>query len=1464
MKKNFAHAMSAASGLALAAALTLITFPSHAQGACSTLVRTSSFDYDANGLLIKEVVEPERPNDCLQTSYTHDSFGNRVSASTAACAGASGHTLSSASTPRSTTTEYAAHSITVDGTTYSSPAGIFPTRSTNALGQSEHKQYDPRHGGATRLTGPNGLVTTWAYDGFGRKTRETRADGTTTTWAYQLCQPAAGQPRDALCPTSVGPHSVAWYASEASFDATNTLLGPVKYQFHDTLERVVRVQTLDFAGQVIVQDTHYNALGQVSQKSILHRPAEGNPHWSSYTYDRLGRVLTETAPDGNGGQATTQFAYSGLATTVTNALGQTQTTHKNASGQTARIVDHLGSEVIYTHDALGQLTQTNAAGTVTRISYTQRGHKANMQDPAMGAWDYAYNAFGELVWQQDSLSQTSTMAYDALGRMTQRTEPDLVSHWHFDKRADNTSCGAGIGKLCEATANNGYRRLHTYDALGRPTSTATALDSATNLATVSQAYHPGTGRLTSQTWPTGYRASYTYTAQGFLSKVTGGGVAGHTQLASLEVLAMDPQGRITQYRQGNNVTTVKTHDQPTGKLHRVQATLQGQGAGNVLDHSYGYDKLGNLLTRTDASTGVAESFQYDALNRLSLYTVLGGGLSGAQSIQTLYDASGNLKYKSDVGYYHHDVQRPSRLNHITLSPGNGWSAIGAVTQPNTGTRALSYAFDDTRAGARSITAASGAGAQPMGNGNLWYTVSQDQATGRHTVRWETYTSFNMPREIRLGDLSPPATVSGHTCPQGYTLSATTCTSTSTSTAPATPVHGCPSGFTLNGTICSGSSSVEAHAPPGVCPAGSSYVSHRGGYCYTEACTYGAMAPIAHRECNAGQPIVQYSCPGGGTLSGTSCLSASSQPATIVSYSCAAGATLSGTDCVTTTSRTEPATPVYTCPSGAALSGTTCQGIQPTAGVAERTLSFIYGPEHQRIRQTVELTSNVPSHMEPGTTWYLNGIDSQGLTYEKEVKANGTTEHKHYLSAAGITFALYVKREGNNLNGKPATSISYFHHDHLGSIAVITDESGAVVERLAYDPWGKRRNANGMPDPLDALYGVATDRGYTMHEHLDEMGIVHMNGRIYDPLVGRFMSADPFIQAPGNLQSYNRYAYVLNNPLAYTDPSGYFFKKFVKAALKFSIAPTVKNAFNLIASQPGQAQIDRFVMNNPLAYAAGQIAASALTLVACGGCGGALWASYYAYQGTGSMTAAARAGAISLATAQGFTWAGDVGYLTGSSAAHFGAHALVGCVSTVAQGGQCGAGALSGIAGLAGTSYGLVGSAIAGGIGSVLGGGKFANGAVTGAFGYLFNNCKHANCWEEVFGGAKQGVGSYFKGLLDLPKHALEVNGAFGLERQVKALEGERAVVDALKLITDNPSQAMKIACLGCMNLTQAQEADLQGRLGGRLATASAISFVSGPVGAAASVGAITGNLLGAGVNLGDQAAVLRAILFGVR
>ncbi|MBC7710691.1 MAG: RHS repeat-associated core domain-containing protein [Rhizobacter sp.] len=112
-------------------------------------------------------------------------------------------------------------------------------------------------------------------------------------------------------------------------------------------------------------------------------------------------------------------------------------------------------------------------------------------------------------------------------------------------------------------------------------------------------------------------------------------------------------------------------------------------------------------------------------------------------------------------------------------------------------------------------------------------------------------------------------------------------------------------------------------------------------------------------------------------------------------------------------------------------------------------------------------------------------------------------------------------------------------DHLGSmVAEITLEGSpqaptvqvSMLSIHGFGPWGNARNQTA------AL--AEGQRGFTGHEHVAELGIIHMNGRLYDPVIGRFLQADPIIQAPHNAQSHNRYSYVMNNPLSMSDPSGF--------------------------------------------------------------------------------------------------------------------------------------------------------------------------------------------------------------------------------------------------------------------------------------------------------------------------------------
>ncbi|MGB5441541.1 MAG: RHS repeat-associated core domain-containing protein, partial [Gammaproteobacteria bacterium] len=190
-----------------------------------------------------------------------------------------------------------------------------------------------------------------------------------------------------------------------------------------------------------------------------------------------------------------------------------------------------------------------------------------------------------------------------------------------------------------------------------------------------------------------------------------------------------------------------------------------------------------------------------------------------------------------------------------------------------------------------------------------------------------------------------------------------------------------------------------------------------------------------------------------------------------------------------------------------------------------TLSFGYDADHNRIKQVNG------DH----AIYYLSPRIDAGAHYEKEI--DGTLiEHKHYIYAAGQSIALYTTKSDSTERTR------YLHKDHLGSTNVITDESGTIVERMSFEAFGSRRNVD-WSSATGVIESLETHHGFTGHEHLDEVDIIHMNGRLYDPQLGRFLSPDVQVQYPENSQSFNRYSYVHNNPLSYTDPSGYgFFSK----------------------------------------------------------------------------------------------------------------------------------------------------------------------------------------------------------------------------------------------------------------------------------------------------------------------------------
>lgn len=350
-------------------------------------------------------------------------------------------------------------------------------------------------------------------------------------------------------------------------------------------------------------------------------------------------------------------------------------------------------------------------------------------------------------------------------------------------------------------------------------------------------------------------------------------------------------------------------------------------------------------------------------------------------------------------------------------------------------------------------------------------------------------------------------------------------------------------------------------------------------------------------------------------------------------------------------------------------------------------TFSYGPDRARWKR-VDVKAGITT-----TTTYLGNV-------ERITTSNSTDiEWKRYVGGAIYT---YKTNASNQLLGSDK---SFVYNDHLGSLDVVTNAAGVIQQSLSFDPWGARRSgetwtgfAASELTMTNAIFKQPiTTRGFTGHEMVDDMGLIHMNGRIYDPVIARFLQADPLIQAASNTQSYNRYSYVLNNPLNMTDPSGFLWnplsglgRSLIKGAVKIFGA----NVVNIVGS---------FV-----------------STVVGGPFGAAAW-SYEFAKAMGASNSAAFTSAI-------FAYIGaSVGMDKGIK---FLDKALImgtmGGMQSVIQGGNFGNGFVSaGLAsiagGLTGDTYsptGFIVSTIVGGTISEITGGKFKNGAQSAAMNYV--------------------------------------------------------------------------------------------------------------------------------------------------
>lgn len=1150
--------------------------------------------------------------------------------------------------------------------------GRFATTTANALGHSETRVHHPAFGGVQSLTGPNGLTTTWTYDEFGRQVLEQRADGTVTEKQFEWCDAAAG------CMAG----AVYRVTTLNTGNAPNTL-------YYDILGREIRKEGRGFDGTPVYQDTVYNAIGQVARASLPYAVGEA-AHWVETAYDALGRETAITQPGPGGSASVTETHYDGLSTTVVDPLGRQKASTRNALGKVVHVQEEEGAWLTHGYDAAGNLVRTDAGGVVTTMAYDIRGRKVTMDDPDMGHWEYRYNAAGELVWQRDAKGQEVSIVYDRLGRMVQRDEPEGATTWTYDTAA------GGVGKLAEVSGPGGYRETYGYDALGRPALTTTHAEGESFSVLTG---YDAAGRVARVTRPQGFVVENVYNELGYLEAVRSpsGQVTDYDYahlaeiIASLDGAIADLLAQAAYYN-----GLAEDYRQQAAAYQALAADLEQQADADLETARLLREAAAQLIAHAETLEASAADKQaqadqlYAQAEWLTLQAEAYGGLwaayylpmaeaKQAEADDLLLQAEAELQQAADERAQAADDIAQAEALEQAASDAQATMALHLAEADRLLDLAEAAALEAERTSTLAANlqevASHYAAMQADGDNIYYWRVKDRDAAGRLTAEIAG-NGLVTDRIYDSGTGQLQAIMSGFGTAQAIRYLEYDYDALNNVTARHDRVQDLSETFAYDRLDRLTQSTVSGSF-------GDIPYNHAVDY------QYDALGNITHKS-----DVGDYTYGAGNTAPGQA------GPHALVS----AGSDPDGYQ--------YDANGNMTSGGGRVIAWTSFDKPREFQRGDYQTL-FAYGPDRSRYLKV----SNT------GRTLYV------GKLYERELLADGQVKHKHFIYAGGELVAIQVKAEED---GAPLPDETrYLHRDNLGSIDTITDGRGNIVERLSYTPFGARRTGDWRAtdpfNPAGLVLASFTNRGFTGHEHVEEMGLIHMNGRVYDPVLGRFLSADPNVQFPHASQSYNRYSYVLNNPLKYTDPSGYFLDKIVKA---------VKN-----------------LLKNEIVRAVIAIAASALL-----GPGGAWALTEIGFANTliagfaGGFVLSGgnlKAGVIGAVTAGLFFGVGHglglpdaPAFMSPEHIVKVIAHGVVGGASSALNGSEFKDGFLAaGFTQLAAPGIGtfrtrevrVIVAAVVGGTASKIGGGRFANGAVTGAFSYLFNDAAHRSTDKQVNG-----------------------------------------------------------------------------------------------------------------------------------
>ncbi len=1006
--------------------------------------------------------------------------------------------------------------------------GRFLVRTINPLGHTVATRFGFRYGQLRINTDANGLRTLREHNLWGQQITEYRPGGITLRRFRRWICPH----RRANCSSGRewggAPDGAVYFSAE-------TMSGrPPRAVFYNRRQQKIREVTTGDRGRRVFHDFAYDRFGRVVAESMPY--FEGDPvHWTRTRYDALDRVVESETPSDDG-TVSSRIEYRGRSTDYVNADGARKTVTADALGRTVRVTEPEGAVIEKSYDAAGNLVRIrDAGGNLTMMEYDSLGRQTWIYDPDAGRRNYYYDAFGH-VSMEISDADLSSFArsswtwniYDALGRLIMRYENEGRSTWTYDT-AEN-----GVGKLAKKKGPGGHLEQYRYDALGR-------LIEVNDLrGYVISTEYDRHGRVARVTRPGGFTVRHAYDGQG--------------RLASLS----SPQAQVPGFRAARLTAARREASQSAARARSSARVYEVQVAR--------YERRVSLYrAAAEAYLENPENLPWSGARGAEFAKRLGGIADGlARKILALRSEIASLTRRAGKKRWLAEIRRGPAWVPVgfpsyymaggTSSYGTGAFAYGAHGYgyghwvPGPMVISLQYRAEERRLlmAARIKREELRREAEKLElrtrkvTGNDWRIMARWVLVGEELQTLQSHLAdldaarrrLAAAREqvahyANLAEHYRTANAGGHV--YYWRAIARDAAGRVTSEAYGNALHN------------------ESHYDPATGRlVESATLTPSGNHVRRFAYTYDALGNLVSRNdhvrgveesfgYDALDRLVSSVVSGGG-------LGDDYNRSTTYRYDALGNLTFkSGVGEYAYGRYGRPPHAVTHTPRGRYRYDRTGRMVEsPDLRVAwksygkpasftrksdGRTLRFGYGADRRKIKQ---------SDSAGGTTIYVGGL------YEKFTN-NGVTRHRHYLYAEDRLVAV------KSLTGRGSAQTGqfrYFHWDVLGSPDAVSDGDGNVVETLSYTPFGERRAVPGGTG--DAAPSAHTARGFTGHEHLDAFGLVDMGGRVYAPRLGRFLSPDPYVQAPDRTQSYNRYSYVMNNPMKYTDPSGFFFKKIRRA------------------------------------------------------------------------------------------------------------------------------------------------------------------------------------------------------------------------------------------------------------------------------------------------------------------------------